>query len=221
MGRSHPIETITMSHRRLTLATLVLALFTGPSLAQDVRVYGTAETVNPGDVARILGTSEAHAPVIKMRSLHLLDDGPVGKSAPSERVAMADGDTVATRIAYAAGGTPATKSPSALALPVQFGFDSADILPAARRQLNALAEGIRMLPATKSVIIEGHTDAAGSAQYNEQLSQRRAYSVKQYLVAMHGINPARLQAVGMGQRGLLHDFDPFAAENRRVQFRGE
>lgn len=210
-----------MSHRRLTLATLVLALFVAPSLAQDVRVYGAAEAVDPTDVARILGTPEAGAPVIKMRSLRLLDDSPAaGKPTPVERVAMADDEAVPTRVAYSTTRA-AAKSPSALALPVQFGFDSAEILPTARRQLDALAEGIRMLPPTKSVTIEGYTDAAGTAQYNDQLSQRRAYSVKQYLVSMYGINPARLHAVGMGQRGLLADLDPYAAENRRVQFRGE
>jgi outer membrane protein OmpA-like peptidoglycan-associated protein len=205
-----------MSHRRLILAAFALALFAGPSLAQDVRVYGAAETVNPGDVARILGTPEAR-PAIKMRSLRLLDEARAGKSTPAERVATVDDDTADTDVA----GTSAPKGPSALALPVQFGFDSAEIQPAARRQLDALAEGIRMLPAAKPVTIEGHTDAAGTAQYNEQLSQRRASSVKQYLVAMHGIDPARLRAVGMGQRGMLPDLDPHAAENRRVQFRGE
>lgn len=206
-----------MSHRRLIFAAFALTLFAGPSLAQEVRVYGAAETVNPGDVARILGTPETPR-VIKMRSLRLLDDDVKGgKSAPAERVATLDDDTAATDVT----GTSAAKAPSALALPVQFGFDSAEIQPAARRQLDALAEGIRMLPADKPVTIEGHTDAVGTAQYNEQLSQRRAYSVKKYLVATHGINPARLRAIGMGQRGTLPDLDPHAAENRRVQFRGE
>lgn len=212
MGSQYTIEAFTMSHRRLIFAAFTLALFAGASLAQEVRVYGAAETVNPGDVARILGTPEAR-PAIKMRSLRLLDDVKGGKSAPAERVATVDEDTAAA--------TPGAKEPSALALPVQFGFDSAEILPTARRQLDALAEGIRLLPAAKPVTIEGHTDAVGSAQYNDQLSQRRANSVKQYLVATHGIDPARLRAVGLGQRGLLPDLDPQAAENRRVQFRGE
>jgi OmpA-OmpF porin, OOP family len=211
-----------MSHRRLILATLVLVLLAGPSIAQNVRVYGAAETVEPGDVARILDNAEAPAPVIKMRSLHLLDDAsPAAKAPKADRVAMAADDGAAARVAYATSGTSKAQGPSALALPVQFAFDSAVILPSARRQLDALAEGIRLLPGTKAVVIEGHTDAAGSARYNEQLSQRRATSVKQYLVAMHGIDPARLRAVGLGQHGLLPDLDPLAAENRRVQFRGE
>jgi outer membrane protein OmpA-like peptidoglycan-associated protein len=202
-----------MSHRSLILAALVLASFAGPSLAQDVRVYGPAETVDPGDVARILGTPEAR-PAIKMRSLRLLDGARPGKPA---RAAAVDDDTSATD----AADTSAANGPSALALPVQFGFDSAEIQPAARRQLDALAEGIRMLPPAQPVTIEGHTDAVGTAQYNEQLSQRRAQSVKQYLVATHGIDPARLRVVGMGQRSMLPDLAPDAAENRRVQFRGE
>jgi outer membrane protein OmpA-like peptidoglycan-associated protein len=110
---------------------------------------------------------------------------------------------------------------SALALPVQFAFDSAQILPAARSQLDALAEGIRMLPAIQAVVIEGHTDAIGAEAYNDQLSQRRAQAVKRYLVASHGIDAARLRAVGMGEHAPLQGRDPAASENRRVQFRGE
>src|SRR5438034_4779343 len=96
-----------------------------------------------------------------------------------------------------------------------------NILPAARPQLDALAAGIRLLPAAQAVRIEGHTDAAGSDRYNEQLSQKRAYSVKRYLVAMHGIDPERLHAVGLGEYAPLGGRDPYAAEQRRVQFRGE
>jgi len=104
---------------------------------------------------------------------------------------------------------------------VQFSFDSAEILPGARAQLDALAQGIRLLPALKTVVIEGHTDAVGTDQYNDQLSQRRAYAVKRYLVAEHRIDPSRLRAVGMGKYEPLPGKDPVAAENRRVQFRGE
>jgi len=78
-----------------------------------------------------------------------------------------------------------------------------------------------MLPAPKAVVIEGHTDAVGTAQYNEQLSQRRAHAVKRYLVTAHHIDPARLRAVGMGENAPLPGSAPLAPENRRVQFRGE
>ena len=205
-----------MSHRRLILVAIALLSLAAPSLAQDVRVYRPTDTVNPEDVARILGAPDAR-PAIKMRSLRLLDGARPGKPAPAERPATIDGDAAAADVA----GPSAATGPSALALPVQFRFDSAEIQPAARRQLDALAAGIRLLPVDKPVTIEGHTDATGTAQYNEQLSHRRAQSVKQYLVATHGIDAARLRVVGMGQRDTLPDLAPQAAENRRVQFRGE
>ncbi len=110
---------------------------------------------------------------------------------------------------------------SVLSLPVQFAFDSAEILPSARAQLDALAEGVRLLPDSTRVVIEGHTDAAGSDDYNQQLSMRRAQSVKRYLAAVHGIDPSRLRAMGLGEYAPLVGMAPTAAENRRVQFRGE
>ena len=190
-----------MTPRRL-ITTCLLALAISPAFAaDDVRLYRQGETVNPGEVAAILGASVA--PKIKFRSLRLLDDG-----VPEAKVASAQ--------AAAASGKP-----KSLALPVQFAFDSHDILPAARAQLDALAEGIRLLPDDALVAIEGHTDALGSEEYNARLSMRRALSVKRYLVAQHSIDSARLRPIGMGKYETLPGRAPLAPENRRVQFRGE
>jgi outer membrane protein OmpA-like peptidoglycan-associated protein len=193
---------------RLLLANLMLALAAGSAFAQEVRVYRANEAVDPRDVAQIL--EQRTDPGMKMRSLRLLDVAPA-QTASTGGPAAAPADN---------GDSQRVRS-AALSLPVQFSFDSADILPAARAQLDALAQGIRLLPALKTVVIEGHTDAVGSDMYNEQLSQRRAYAVKRYLVAQHGIDPARLRAVGLGKYEPLPGKDPIAAENRRVQFRGE
>jgi len=171
--------------------------------AGEVKVFRNSEMVDPTEVARILDRS---AP-IKMRSLRLLDD--------SSAVAVAG-----TSAAAAVAASEAAR-PSALSLPVPFAFDSADILPQAKTQLDAIAAGIRMLPTTQKVVIEGHTDAVGTEEYNDALSQRRALSVRSYLVSMHGIEAARLQAVGLGEHKPLPGLDPLAGENRRVQFRGE
>jgi OmpA-OmpF porin, OOP family len=179
------------------ISTLLLALAGGVAMAQEVRVYGADEVVDPQEVARILGAEPA--PAIKMRGLKLLDDDT---AAPAQR-------------ASAAGRR------SALSLPVQFALDSADLQPAARPQLDALAAGIRKLPADKAVVIEGHADARGTDSYNEALSQKRAASVKRYLVATTGIDPQRLHVIGRGKNDPLPGRDPMAPENRRVQFRGE
>ena len=107
----------------------------------------------------------------------------------------------------------------AVALPVQFEFDSAEILPQARAQLDAVAQGIKMLPEAHRVWIEGHTDARGGDEYNLQLSRKRAEAVKQYLVSAHGLTAQRLYTVGFGEGRPLNG-DATASENRRVQFRG-
>jgi outer membrane protein OmpA-like peptidoglycan-associated protein len=109
----------------------------------------------------------------------------------------------------------------ALSLPVHFGFDSAKVESSARPQLDALAAGIKLLPSTQKVVVEGHTDAVGSDTYNLQLSQRRAAAVKDYLVSVHGIDAARLKDVGYGEYRPIEGADPVSAENRRVQFHGE
>ncbi len=205
--------------RRLLLANLLLALAAGAATAQDVRQYRAGDAVDPREVAAILGQSQPGAPAMKMRSLRLLDD-----AAPTPQAQLLVQSTqagAAAPLAYATAAAPARQPrESALSLPVQFAFDSAEILPAARQQLDALAEGIQMLPGSQPVLIEGHTDAAGSEVYNEQLSLRRAHAVRRYLVTLHGLDPARLRAVGIGEYAPLLGRDPHAGENRRVQFRG-
>ena len=193
-----------MCHRAL-IACLLSTLFAGAALAQDVKVYRNGEAVDPNEVAAILAPAQ---PGGKMRSIRLLDETQPRQQGASVGAAGHSGSTTQA-------------APTALALPVQFAFDSAEILPAARQQLDAVAQGILMLPTPQAVVIEGHTDAVGTEQYNEQLSQRRAAAVKRYLVAAHHIDPARLRAVGMGEHAPLAGRDPLAAENRRVQFRGE
>jgi outer membrane protein OmpA-like peptidoglycan-associated protein len=126
--------------------------------------------------------------------------------------------TRSVRLLDQPGSPPAAK---ALSLPIHFAFDSAAIASTARPQLDALAAGIKLLPPTQSVVVEGHTDAVGTESYNLELSQRRAAAVKDYLVSVHGIEATRLKDVGYGEFRPIQGKDPNAAENRRVQFHGE
>ena len=83
-----------------------------------------------------------------------------------------------------------------------FAYDSADLQPSAISQLQKLATLIKRNPkATFSV--EGYTDSLGSPDYNLELSQRRADSVKQYLVDVMGINPAQIDTKGYGASKFL------------------
>ncbi len=103
-------------------------------------------------------------------------------------------------------------------LQVQFAFDSADLLPAGRRQLDELAVALGDLRMTaNSFQLIGHTDGVGSADYNTRLSAERASAVKRYLVDIHRMAPERLATAGRGARQLADATDPAAAVNRRVE----
>jgi Outer membrane protein and related peptidoglycan-associated (lipo)proteins len=83
-----------------------------------------------------------------------------------------------------------------------FQYDSAELQASSVEQLQKLGTLIRRNPkATFS--IEGYTDSFGSYEYNLDLSQRRADSVKDYLVNVMGINPAQIQTRGYGATKFL------------------
>lgn len=80
---------------------------------------------------------------------------------------------------------------------IYFKVDKSNLAPGASLNLSRLADFLRKHPDQK-VIIEGHTDSTGSAGYNMQLSQQRANSVKEMLVA-NGVNPDQITTKGYGE----------------------
>lgn len=85
-----------------------------------------------------------------------------------------------------------------IVLKVLFDFDKSDIKPEYHDDIQQVADFLKANPAFKGVI-EGNTDAVGTEEYNMGLSQRRAESVKKYLVDNFGIAADRLEAVGFGK----------------------
>jgi outer membrane protein OmpA-like peptidoglycan-associated protein len=137
-----------------------------------------------------------------------------------EAVAV-DKQGVAVPVAVPAAGAVPEAAPVAvrpsLSLSIQFDFDSARIRPESLVALGNLAAALgsaALLPS--KFVIEGHTDAKGSAEYNRKLSDQRAAAVKDLLVAK-GIDGARLVSVGKGSSELANASAPQAAENRRVK----
>lgn len=102
-------------------------------------------------------------------------------------------------------------------LVIQFDFDSAKLQESSKPLLNNLATAIQRdrLKAVKFKV-EGHTDAKGSSEYNQKLSERRAASVVGYLQEQ-GIDSVRLTSEGKGFSELLNADRPLAMENRRVR----
>ena len=101
---------------------------------------------------------------------------------------------------------------------VHFDFDKSDLRPDAREILNKNAEWIRNNPGVK-IQIEGHCDERGTEEYNLALGERRANSVKNYLVSL-GIEADRLYTISYGEELPLdpgHNEEAWA-KNRRAHF---
>jgi OOP family OmpA-OmpF porin len=80
---------------------------------------------------------------------------------------------------------------------VNFQTDSAVLTASSRPILDGVASGLRLHPRLK-IEVQGHTDSTGSARHNQGLSERRAASVRDYLISQ-GVQPAQLTARGFGE----------------------
>jgi OOP family OmpA-OmpF porin len=103
---------------------------------------------------------------------------------------------------------------------VTFAFDKAVLTAADKKQLDDLAGG---LASTRGYILEvtGGTDSVGDANYNYQLSQRRADAVVNYLSAKYNIPPHKFYLIGIGKDQQVADDNTAAgrAKNRRVNIK--
>ncbi|HYT68944.1 MAG TPA: OmpA family protein [Vicinamibacterales bacterium] len=100
---------------------------------------------------------------------------------------------------------------------VLFDTASANLKPGAREKLAKIA-GIVMAHPGLEMAVEGHTDSVGSASYNQQLSERRADSVRSYLVGQ-GIAPSAVATSGFGEEQPVASNSTAAGrqQNRRVE----
>lgn len=125
-----------------------------------------------------------------------------GTNALAERVANFDNYKPVTEIA------------------VHFAFDKAELSRQYKQELDQLAQQI---PNAKGYIvqIEGNTDAVGNAQYNYELSQRRASAVTQYLAHKYNVPPHKIYVIGLGKDRpeAKNTTAQGRAENRRVDVR--
>ena len=112
----------------------------------------------------------------------------------------------------------ASKQLPQIDLRILFNFDSDEVQPSGVNALNEVAKALKSKDLRgKSFVIAGHTDRKGAPDYNIDLSLRRADAVKRILVA-DGIDADTIATVGFGFEQLANKNDPYAAENRRVQF---
>ena len=103
-------------------------------------------------------------------------------------------------------------------LEITFDYNSADISTKSLSSVQALGKALTNPDLKGSTfVVAGHTDAAGGEAYNQDLSERRADSIKRYLTGKYSIAPADLVTVGYGKSKLKDPGNPLAEANRRVQ----
>jgi len=100
---------------------------------------------------------------------------------------------------------------------VLFATGQADLKSGARRSLEKLSAFLHEYP-QRNVQIEGFTDSVGTDDYNQGLSERRAYAVRDALTGM-GISSDRIQTRGLGKSSPVADNDSATGrqQNRRVE----
>ncbi len=96
-----------------------------------------------------------------------------------------------------------------------FDFDSYALTAATRKNLDNMAEVLNEYEDT-DILIEGHTDSKGTDSYNQDLSEKRAKAVANYLKA-ENVKSKRLESVGYGETQLLSTEPEKQALNRRVE----
>ena len=103
-------------------------------------------------------------------------------------------------------------------LEINFDYNSADISKKSLPSVQALGKALTNPDLKGSTfVVAGHTDAVGSETYNQDLSERRADSIKRYLVDKHSIPGPDLVTVGYGKTKLKDPNNPTSEVNRRVQ----
>ncbi len=139
---------------------------------------------------------------------------PQAQQAPAPSSLTTDGNTA--RSDMTKKDAVPTTSKVTLSTDTYFDFDKSSLKPQGKRRLDALAA--RLIDMDLEVVVAtGHTDATGSKTYNQRLSERRALTVKRYLV-QKGIAGDRIFTEGKGEKQPVAPNSTRAgrAQNRRV-----
>ncbi len=131
---------------------------------------------------------------------------------------IVDREEVAQQASTAGGSVDVTEPLPSVDMEILFDYNSDTVRS---DQIGQLAELAALLKSEKfsgyRFLFLGHTDAKGSAAYNQDLSARRAESVAQMVRGMAGLEGERTLASGLGFAKLKSPGDPFDGQNRRVQ----
>jgi outer membrane protein OmpA-like peptidoglycan-associated protein len=184
-----------------------LSMTAGVALAGDDNVSADqiVNALQPKTLTRGLSTGRPADPAIRAKEDNFIDSV---RNRKTRSLSLGEREEIAE--------LSATK-PN-IDLDIQFEYNSAKISQASLPAVQELGKALSN-PTLKgsTFVVAGHTDAVGGESYNQDLSERRADTIKQYLSEKYGIAGANLVTVGYGKTKLKTPDVPTAAVNRRVQ----
>lgn len=194
-----------MSKLLKTLPVLALAgLLAGPAAAQS------GEELTPDELRALFLKQKTRGLVIAPTTQENTGETATATAAATEEPAT-------TTVAAVDQDYTEFDRDAQININISFDFDSSALRSDQKPKLANLCTVMAEIEGEVFRIV-GHTDASGSASYNERLSLLRAQEVKRYFVSECGLPEDRLLAVGVGEEHPVNDADPRADENRRVEF---
>jgi outer membrane protein OmpA-like peptidoglycan-associated protein len=206
---------MSMITARRNLKTLRTIAMIGIAVAASARMAAAADDVTSDQILRALAPKK---PVT--RSLTLTPpaepavDAAEGKFVDSLRnrnsrsLSSGERDQIATLV----------QTKPKIDLEISFDYNSATISKKARPAIEALGKALSSNDLKGSTfVVAGHTDGVGGDGYNQDLSERRADSIKRYLTEKYGVAAADLVTVGYGKSKPKDGANPLDPANRRVQ----
>ena len=206
----------TMAGKRNLIAILSI-LTVGAALSFGIGQARAADDVTEDQIVKAL-TPQKKAPLTRGLSI-----GPQADQAPNPAETKLL-DSVRGRATRSLSNTEreeiaaAAKDKPNIDLTITFDYNSADISAKSLPEVQKLGRALTNDDLKGSTfLLAGHTDAAGSDNYNQDLSERRADSIKRYLMDNFHIASTDLVTVGYGKSKLKDPGQPLAEVNRRVQ----
>ncbi len=184
-----------------------LSMTAGLALAGDNNVSADQirNALQPKPLTRGLSIGPQADPAVKAKEIHFVD---TLRNRKTRSLSLGEREEIAEI---------ASTKPN-IDLDIQFDYNSAEISTTSMPSVQAL--GMALSDANlkgSTFVVAGHTDAIGSEAYNQDLSERRADSIKRYLTEKYGINGTDLVTVGYGKTKPKDPNAPMDPINRRVQ----
>jgi outer membrane protein OmpA-like peptidoglycan-associated protein len=199
---THAFSSITLRSLLAIGATLsITAAFAGDNATEDQILAA----LQPKPLTRGLSFAPQADPAAKAAEGRLIDSLRNRKTrslSSSEREEIAEAASTKPKID----------------LEIQFDYNSAEISTASMPSVQALGRALSN-PNLKgsTFVVAGHTDAVGGEAYNQDLSERRADTIKRTLTEKYGISGTDLVTVGYGKSKPKDAANPADPANRRVQ----